>query len=410
MFLYTLKEQLNGLVGMSDICYIAAAGAGKTTYIIHDVECRFAKNDSEKLICVVTYTTHNQQKTIERLQKRFGNRLPSKIMVIGWYKFLLDFIIKPYKGDIIEDLYEQHVGFQFVEHDRGLICHASSYSRRKFSLKDKFLLGNNIDSQHVSEFAWLCIKKNKRNIAKRFGAIFEAIYFDEAQDFVGYDYDVISTIIKSSVDCMIMADPRQHTYSSNNGARYKKYAGKPDLFFDDKLNAFKKHLISIDYSTLNVSHRCSRIICDFASKLYNDYPATEPCLCPDCKKREEEVSCEKGIFLLLEKDLENFIKRNDPLELHWKNSSDVTNSLCKRVMNMGESKGDEDNVVLIYPTNTFIDWISLHKPLHMKSKAIFYVAITRARYCVAIVLKERLKKNYFNLPYWGEKYKQLSLF
>lgn len=209
---------------------------------------------------------------------------------------------------------------------------------------------------------------------------------------------------------MIMADPRQHTYSSNNGARYKKYAGKPDLFFDDKLNAFKKHLISIDYSTLNVSHRCSRIICDFASKLYNDYPATEPCLCPDCKKREEEVSCEKGIFLLLEKDLENFIKRNDPLELHWKNSSDVTNSLCKRVMNMGESKGDEDNVVLIYPTNTFIDWISLHKPLHMKSKAIFYVAITRARYCVAIVLKERLKKNYFNLPYWGEKYKQLSLF
>lgn len=164
MFLYTLKEQLNGLVGMSDICYIAAAGAGKTTYIIHDVECRFAKNDSEKLICVVTYTTHNQQKTIEILQKRFGNRLPSKIMVIGWYKFLLDFIIKPYKGDIIEDLYEQHVGFQFVEHDRGLICHASSYSRRKFSLKDKFLLGNNIDSQHVSEFAWLCIKKNKRNI------------------------------------------------------------------------------------------------------------------------------------------------------------------------------------------------------------------------------------------------------
>ena len=36
-----------------------------------------------------------------------------------------------------------------------------------------------------------------------------------------------------------------------------------------------------------------------------------------------KVSCEKGIFLLLEKDLENFIKRNDPLELHWKNSSDV---------------------------------------------------------------------------------------
>jgi DNA helicase IV len=57
------------------------------------------------------------------------------------------------------------------------------------------------------------------------------------------------------------------------------------------------------------------------------------------------------------------------------------------VMNFGESKGLSFDRVLIYPTKPFIDWfINNESDLVETSRSKLYVAITRARYSVAIVL------------------------
>lgn len=40
--------------------YIAAAGAGKTTFLVHHA-CDLAKDDNQKSIAIITYTRKNQQ-------------------------------------------------------------------------------------------------------------------------------------------------------------------------------------------------------------------------------------------------------------------------------------------------------------------------------------------------------------
>ena len=57
------------------------------------------------------------------------------------------------------------------------------------------------------------------------------------------------------------------------------------------------------------------------------------------------------------------------------------------VMNFGESKGLSFDRVLIYPTKPFIDWfMNNESELAETSRSKLYVAITRARYSVGIVV------------------------
>lgn len=45
--------------------YIAAAGAGKTTFLVHHA-CDLAKDDNQKSIVIITYTRKNQQEIKNR--------------------------------------------------------------------------------------------------------------------------------------------------------------------------------------------------------------------------------------------------------------------------------------------------------------------------------------------------------
>ena len=46
-------------MGRNNICYIASAGAGKTTKIVEDA-VNNSNNDSTKKIAIITYTQNNQ--------------------------------------------------------------------------------------------------------------------------------------------------------------------------------------------------------------------------------------------------------------------------------------------------------------------------------------------------------------
>lgn len=57
------------------------------------------------------------------------------------------------------------------------------------------------------------------------------------------------------------------------------------------------------------------------------------------------------------------------------------------VMTFGESKGLTFDRVLIYQTTPMVQWIfDRRKELKNQSRSKFYVAVTRAKYSVAIVL------------------------
>lgn len=68
-------------------------------------------------------------------------------------------------------------------------------------------------------------------------------------------------------------------------------------------------------------------------------------------------------------------------------------------MNFGDAKGLTFNRVIIYPTTPMQEWIFSHnKDLKPKSRARLYVAVTRAKYSVAIVITK--SKNVDGISVW----------
>lgn len=78
---------------------------------------------------------------------------------------------------------------------------------------------------------------------------------------------------------------------------------------------------------------------------------------------------------------------NNVIQLRWNRNVEMVKTY--RVFNFGESKGKTFERVLIYPTTDMKKWIVDNKSnLKSAARAKFYVAITRAKYSVAIVVND----------------------
>ena len=72
-------------MGTNNICYIASAGAGKTTKIVADA-VNNSNHDSAKKIAIITYTQNNQAHIRNKLASYNSGY---EIVVMGWFEFLL---------------------------------------------------------------------------------------------------------------------------------------------------------------------------------------------------------------------------------------------------------------------------------------------------------------------------------
>ena len=396
---------------MSNYCYIACAGSGKSTHIINCAIEAFQKSIDHKKILIITFTTNNQNNLKDRIINRLGY-LPEKIIIIGWYHFLLTYWIKPYKGDVIGKLYNEHVGLLLTNGHSGMRRDASGRVYTTFAkgdLESKYLTRDNlIYSDRVSEFAIECYKRNTINLINRLNNIFSHIYIDEAQDLVGADFDILKIILTTSeISTTILADPRQHTYSTHAHHKHKNYAGRPDYFAKEKINTKRKTYIIINHSYLKTSHRCNDKICTAASNLIPEYEALEPCKCEECRITKATSSKRVGCFLVKESYIEDFISEYSPLALTDDRNVAISSSITER-MNFGECKGIERDFVLIYPTENYRKWIKNKTIItSQEAKAKFYVALTRARHTVGIVVPDNFQASNQDFPFWKE---ELTLF
>ena len=73
-----------------------------------------------------------------------------------------------------------------------------------------------------------------------------------------------------------------------------------------------------------------------------------------------------------------------PLQLRYSKATKINEIYESK--NFGESKGSTYDRVLIYPTKPILDWVLNNKQFNsFESKCKFYVAVTRAKYSVAII-------------------------
>lgn len=211
------------------------------------------------------------------------------------------------------------------------------------------------------------------------------IFIDEVQDLAGFDLELIKLLFKSKSEIMLMGDPRQVTYKTHHTKKYSQYSnGNIKGFVTSEEVLGKTISCTVDEKILNKSHRCPQEICDYSSKLYPQFRSVDMCSCETC--HQEQVS-HQGVFIVPKHLCSEYLKKYKPMKLRWSQATKV--SPLYSVMNFGESKGMTVDRAIIYPTKDMVKWI--HNPSNPKllkdeARAKFYVALTRARYSVAIIL------------------------
>lgn len=340
---------------------IAAAGSGKTTHLVKD-----ALEIKDQNVLVTTFTEANE----EEIKKKFtieNGGVPENVTVQTWFSFLIQHGVRPYQGGIFE---ERVNGLSLVPGQ------SSKYTKESETEKYYFDSSHRIYSDKLSHFVIKCNKSNNGEVISRINRIYPNIFIDEVQDLAGYDLEVLKLFFDSSSKIILVCDPRQGTYSTNNSAKNKQYKKSNIVHFFESDEIQKK--LEVDSTSLTTNYRSNQKICDFANKLFPDHVVTN--------SGQAETTRHDGVFIVKEQNIDDYFgKYSCSVQLRY-NVTEKRINQKHQVINFGNSKGLSFERVLIYPTKPIMDWIKDNnadlKPT-MRSK--FYVAVTRAKHSVGIV-------------------------
>ncbi|MEO3429269.1 UvrD-helicase domain-containing protein [Pelagibius sp. CAU 1746] len=355
---------------------IAAAGSGKTTYLVR--EALKVKDDN---VLITTYTQSNEAEIKQKILEINGH-IPPNIVVMTWFTFLINHGVKPFQGG----LFEFPVRGMLLVSGPSAVRYYNSMGKpvrwREDEFEDHFFDSHHqIYSDKLAKLVVRCNKASGGDVIDRISRIFGHIFVDEVQDLAGYDLDILVLLFRSASRILLVGDPRQVTYLTHNESKHKKYAdGKLVQFLRKELP--KKVAVEIDDVSLNVSHRNCGEICSLASKLYPDLRPSTACTCDACRDIEVDGS---GVFIVRPIDYGRYMEAFRPIQLR----DNVTAKGIDRrfpAMNFGESKGLGFDRGIILPTQDMLRWLlNPDQKLKPQTRAKLYVALTRARYSVAVV-------------------------
>jgi DNA helicase II / ATP-dependent DNA helicase PcrA len=358
---------------------LSAAGSGKTTYLVNR-----AKEISNNNVLLTTYTEENE----DEIKQKFKGSIPSNVVIQTWFSFLLEHGVRPYQSVISGDLATKHIGFVLVDKPSGFKCLLRNGNPFYWPEDDYyhfyFTHDYRIYSDKISKFIFECNARTGGLVIARISRIFPNIYIDEVQDLAGWDLEIIKLLLSSPSNIILVGDPRQVTYQTNHARKYEKYRlGKMSEFITNEYHTHKGlEKVEIDEVTLITSHRNNAKICSFANRLYPDLVGIQPCECDECRNRNIQ---HEGIFLVKPQNVDLYLKRISPMQLRWSNGRQVNPSSPS--LTFGKSKGKTFEHVIIYPTNDMARWVIRNKTnLTDETRAKYYVAITRAKHSVAIVM------------------------
>lgn len=361
---------------------LSVAGSGKTTYIV-----RQALAVISDPVLITTYTEANEKEIRKKFYELNGN-IPENITIQTWFSFLLQHGVRPYQGGLFEGkingmlLVNSTSGVK-SKNSRGI---AITYKEEEDFDKYYFSPSFKLYSDKLSKFVVRCNEKSKGLLLQRLSRVYRHIFVDEVQDLAGNDLEILKLIFNAKIRTILVGDPRQVTYLTHNERKYAQYKnGKIKQFILDKCNK----VCVVDELILGRSHRNVKEICSFSSKLYPQLTESLPCECKDCRPIQTN---HKGIYLIQNAQVEEYRKLYAPTVLKPQLAVEPD-------WNYGNCKGLGFERVLIYPTKTIIKYLidgKLTKKIKNKYSgkteekdafdiAKFYVALTRARYSVAIV-------------------------
>jgi ATP-dependent DNA helicase UvrD/PcrA len=352
---------------------IAAAGSGKTTFLVKE-----AIRVKDQNVLITTYTEANESEIRKNIIKESKGYIPDNITIQTWFSFLLQHGVRPFQSAMHPDLHDKKIGFYLTEKQSGFRYNSNQgypvYWGENDFFKYYFTNSRKIYSDKISKFIVECNKRTKNAIVNRISKIFGHIYIDEVQDLAGWEFEILKLLFKSASTVTMVGDPRQVVYLTHHPTKHKNYrAGKIKEFIKDKC---KDGICDIDENSLNKSHRNNHCICDFSSKLYPEYVSCEPCECDFC---HDCSGIREGIFLVKKQDINKYCEEFSPTILRYSKA-------IHPEWNFGKCKGLTFENVMIFPTEKIITYLTNGDLNSIDTvRAKFYVALTRATHSVGIV-------------------------
>jgi DNA helicase II / ATP-dependent DNA helicase PcrA len=336
---------------------IAAAGSGKTTFLVDE-----AIKIKDGNVLITTFTDANEGE----IRKRFAEKnksIPHNVTVQTWYSFLLQHGVKPYQG------------YFFTSDIKGinLVSGQSTQGVKKSDVAHYYFDKQPaIYNDKISQFSLECNTVSNGKVLERLSRIYQHIFIDEVQDLAGYDLNLLKELFNSNVNMLLVGDPRQGTYSTSNSNKNKQYRkGAIVHFFEDSTINIAK-----DETSLATNYRSIAPICDLSNRLFPQYPQTT--------SGNTRATPHDGIFLVKSCDVDSYLAYYTPTQLRDSKKKTIGNDYP--IMNFGMSKGLAFDRVLIYPTDPITKWLkNSNSGLAATSRSKLYVAITRALYSVAFV-------------------------
>ena len=333
---------------------LAVAGAGKTTYLVNQL------NEVERFL-IVTYTINNVANIRRKIIRRFGY-FPSNITLLSYYRFLY---------------HECFLPFSKLELNPAGICwqQPADWTRYKGHRKPLFYETNDRLLYH-NRIAKFCLEFHLPEIKERLEKYFDHFYIDEVQDLAGHDFDFIQNLFPLQIDAMLVGDFFQHTFETSRdgnkgGSLYENYATYLGKW---------KH-IQTDTTTLSKSFRCTKQICRFVDGNIGITIGAH---------RDEDSQI---IVIETQEEADAIIRNPNVIKLvFWKCHNYTFNA-----MNWGESKGLDDFedvcVILNKTANKYYKANSLRQ-MAPSSRNKLYVACTRAHRNLYI-MSEEFVTNYY---------------
>lgn len=367
---------------------IASAGAGKTQTIVDDA---VERSRAGQKVLILTYTENNQTELVHRLGQGGGKM--QHIHVKGWFSFLLEDMIRPYQQCILSERVSGTIFDESDPHKRNSrnIPGLSEKPRGVYNPAYFVSSNNNAHTHYLSKLAFRVCEETgaprrvNRKLYKtglpvgRLEQIYDAIFIDEVQDLVGWDYELIRLFsVANETDIVCVGDFRQTVYRTT-------WASKKPTTNTQKMDKFRE--LGFEFEHLNISRRCIQDICGLADSIYDEgYPET----LSHVDTIPDGIADHRGLFAVRRVDFEAYMRVFDPMILRVK--KDIEKELCagRHAVNFGASKGMGFDRTLIIPTGKQRAFISGDPTAFAadptdKPKNLFYVGVTRARYSVAFV-------------------------
>lgn len=341
---------------MKNLVKISAAGSGKTYGICTDA-LKQVNSDSKKSL-IITYTNRGRDAVEKEIRKQNNGVLHSKVIIKTWFQFLFSDVIRPYQALINNNKINELRGFDFSQ------CYGKTNYNKK-GTRSRYISKNNyIHSNQSSELAVLLNQKSNNKIITRLSEIYSNIFIDEIQDLAGCDIEFIDLLLSSQISITCCGDNKQATYSTHNTTKNKKMTGK------NIWNFFQNNNVQIEKNL--ESRRFNEEICKFANSIF---PEGDLITTSMHTKTDHD-----GVFLIEEGNVEKYYTLYTPQVLRY----DSKTKTPYHSVNFGACKGETYDRVLIYPNSPLKKFILKNEQLKNPEK--YYVAVTRPRYSIAIVL------------------------